>query len=268
MFYVWCLSYNQSRLILRPLRSSRTPTHTTHALTYKSMVFDAAEAAAAAAASGPPSSPDPTESGWPGQGRRPSYSGSGGSGRKLSGAPSASLRGLLSIFDTSARSPPVGDDGSVGGVGGYASAGPVSARRWVGAGRKGRKKRAGGGGGGARSRRRKGLRRDAVSPSPGRGASWRTGGGRTRRRSGSVGGVTDFGSPVRRHSISELGYPLGGGGGGYDGAGGVTDGTGDFVGGGHALCRARSRWAAFFFGFWGKGVWKAKLLGGWSRTCD
>ncbi|CAM9776100.1 unnamed protein product, partial [Pylaiella littoralis] len=91
----------------------------------KSMVFDAAEAAASA---GPLSSPELTGSAGPGLGfsRHASYSGGGGGGGggsssawKLSGAPSSSFRGLLSIFDSSARSPQ-GDEAS-GGGGGYVS---------------------------------------------------------------------------------------------------------------------------------------------------
>ncbi|CAB1097076.1 unnamed protein product [Ectocarpus sp. CCAP 1310/34] len=210
----------------------------------KSVVFDAAEAAASAAeaaAPGPLSSPELTAGSGGG--------GGGGGTRKLTVAPSASLRGLFSFFESSARSPPpppLGDETSFGEC--TSAGGSGSRRRWRGGRRKGKQQDDGGGGG--RSRRRRGASR-GESPL----SSWhgRGGGGPARRRSGSTGDVVvDFGSPGggRRHSMVVVD---GGGGGGltapsFSGSAGAATGAGAgggvvdsvFVGGGHVLCRTRS----------------------------
>lgn len=132
------------------------------------------------------------------------------------------------------------------------AAGSAISRRWVGR-RKGRKKRPSTGG---RSRRRRAGSRDAeASPSPGGAAAavaagsgaWHTrqgppGGGSAGTGSRSVEGVVDCGSPVRRHSMAVHPSKTPSLGGGWDCGGGGGGGEGDFVGGGHALCWARSRW--------------------------
>lgn len=243
------------------------------------MVFDAAAASASASASAPPtgslSSPDHSTNAVPGAmlgSTRSSFggaignSGSGysnaggtggggsggvGSGRRPSVAHGASFRGLLSIFDN-ARSP-LGEDSSGGGVAaaGGGGGGGGASRRW-GNGRRGRRRgssagrarrsRGGGSGGGG----------DADASPLGIGTSWH---GRSAR---GRGGPVEFGSPVRRHSLAEPtsgglsssvgsfrgdggGWSLEGYGGSSAGATGVTDYHGDYVGGGHALCRSRSR---------------------------
>lgn len=124
------------------------------------------------------------------------------------------------------------------------SAGGTASRRWV-SRRKGRKKRQSAGG---RSRRRRAGSRDAdASPSSGRGPGtpWRSrhgGSGLTRTRSRSVGGVADFGTPLRRRYMAAETSRAPSFSGGLDcGGGGGGAGEGEFAGGGHALCSARSR---------------------------
>lgn len=209
-----------------------------------------------------------------------SSGGGGGSMKKTITAPGASFRGLLSLFDTATRSPRL-DDSTPGGFftstgsgfnsgagGTFGSGGGGSAaavRDWMG-GVTGRRKK---GGGPGKTRRRGGDGDDNSSPL-GIGASWHgvraarkrnpggfaSGGGGGGGATGlGVGGALDIGSPLRRNSLLEPAIPSSGFG--LSGASGVSvedagcagvgpisgpaECAGDFVGGGHALCRCRSR---------------------------
>ena len=185
-----------------------------------------------------------------------------GGARRSTIAPSASFRGLLSLFD-SVRSPR-GDEsggffsgGGGAGGGGGGTGGGTSSRRWGGGTGKTRKKR---GGSMGRVRRRGGGGGGAIaggfnsSPPSGTGSSWH-GGVRTRHSGGGggSGSLVEFGgSPLRRHSLADPigshfsssfacdgGFECGGAG---MGAAWMSDFSGDFSGRGNALCRARSRW--------------------------